>query len=396
MSGPAIGRRRKSGPWWRAAARRCALAVVGASTLGVVACGGGETIEVRRTVPYGRQLAPAAVPARPSPLATAPTAESFGEDALVYRVGSSPCAILRAGLDGLAAGMCGEELSPRVYLRPDRPLRLAELISRYASFEVEDGDEKVAFHGRGAEVAGAVEQRLMLEWARRLMAEAHGVAGTRGYRLALEWHRQFQGGRDCESVAIYLSGEALATTCDGLRSAGTVPAGRMAAILAWHDRLLPFQAVRERRDGNEQVSTRLIVPGAGGATQDDDTVKSMVALAETIHREILAGDLLRREEAERQRLAALEPPPSPPGRPSAAAPVPVAPATPEPEVAAGDLTLSEAIAVGADPEQVEEEAEPYPGAETRPPAEEEPAGEPPAEPPPDPDDDGPGTGPAGP
>ncbi|HEX2164941.1 MAG TPA: hypothetical protein VHM02_13435, partial [Thermoanaerobaculia bacterium] len=244
----------------------------------VFACGrggDGDPVFVQQTVPFGREIAPAvaraagaaAVPAR---FAEAPAAGSIGEEALLYRIGESPCAVLRAGLDGLAAGLCGEELRARVYLRPDRPMRLADLVARFAPFEVEVGQEEVELHGRGSEVAGPIERRLVLEWARRLMAEARGVTAIRPYRLAFEWHRQLQGGRECQALAVYLSGEAVASTCDGLHAVGSVPAQRMAPILAWHDRLAPFQAVRQGGTGADSVSTRLILPGAGDTTQDDD------------------------------------------------------------------------------------------------------------------------------
>lgn len=333
------------------------------------ACRGGDQgDEARRSAALQHQpagadgaapatgIVPASTPAGLTPLAEAPAAASFGQDALLYRIGESPCAVLRAGLDGLASGLCGEELQPRVYVRPDRPMRLAELVGRYAPFELEVGDEEIELQGRGAEVPGPVERRMVLEWARRLMAEARGVTATRGFRLAYEWHRQIQGGRECEAVAIYLSGEVLATTCDGLHSFGHVEPGRMSPILAWHDQVAPFQAVRQGGAGGEPVSDRLFFPGAGEAEQDDDTVKSMIALARAIHADVLARELAR-QQAEEEREAALEA-----ARlaeiqateQEAARARPWVPPTLREEQ--GELTLGESVAVGADPEAVEEVA----------------------------------------
>lgn len=304
----------------------------------------------------GNRIVPASTPAGLTPLAEAPAASSFGEDALLYRIGESPCAVLRAGLDGLAAGLCGEELRPRVYVRPDRPMRLAELVARYAPFELEVGDEEVELHGRGVEVPGPVERRMILDWARRLMAEARGVTATRGFRLAYEWHRQIQGGRECEAVAIYLSGEVLATTCDGLHATGHVDHQRMAPIFAWHDQVGPFQAVRQGGGGGEPVADRVFFPGAGDAEQDDDTVKSMIGLARAIHADVLARELTRRQ-AEDERQAALEAErlaATQAAEQRAAAARPWVPPTLVQEQ--GELTLNESIAVGAEPEAVEEVA----------------------------------------
>jgi hypothetical protein len=330
--------------------------------------GGDEADEARRAAaPQHRPVAtdgaapangivPASTPAGLTALAEAPAAASFGQDALLYRIGESPCAVLRAGLDGLAAGLCGEEMQPRVYVRPDRPMRLAELIARYAPFELEVGDEEVELHGGGTEVAGPVQRRMVLEWARRLMAEARGVTATRGFRLAYEWHRQIQGGRECEAVAIYLSGEVLATTCDGLHSIGHVEPERMAPIFAWHDQVSPFQAVRQGGAGGEPVSDRIFFPGAGEAEQDDDTVKSMIALARAIHADVLARELARRQAEEEQeaareaaRLAEIQT-----AEQAAARARPWVPPTMQQEQ--GELTLSESVAVGADPAAVAEVA----------------------------------------
>jgi hypothetical protein len=339
-----------------------------------VSCGGDETIEVRRTEPYGRELAPAAARdggvafastvGGSAPFAEAPPAEAFGQDALLYRIGESPCAVLRAGLDGVAAGLCGDELQPRVYLRPDRPLRLAELVARYAPFELEVGDEEVELHGRGGEEAGPVERRMVLEWARRLMAEARGVTATRGFRLGFEWQRQLRGGLDCDALAVYLSGEALATTCDGLRTSGQVPAEQMAPILAWHDRLAPFQVVRQGGGGGESVSERLVVPGAGEAEQDEKTVEALTALAARLHTDVLARQLAV-QQAEEAREAALEAARLENMRAAEAAAAAQRPwMPPSAQEDESEMTLSEAIAVGADPEAVEEEAAPLvPGEE---------------------------------
>jgi hypothetical protein len=355
-------RERCAGPRGAAAAAAALLALAL-----LPACGdGGEAEEARRAAAFQGPsangaapdpgIAPASTPAGLTALAEAPAATSFGQDALLYRIGESPCAVLRAGLDGLSAGLCGEELQPRVYVRPDRPMRLAELVARYAPFELEVGDEEVELHGHGSEEAGPVERRMVLEWARRLMAEARGVTATRGFRLAYEWHRQIQGGRDCEAVAIYLSGEAFATTCSDLRAAGHVEGNRMAAILAWHDQVAPFQAVRQGGAGGEAVADRIFFPGAGEAEQDDETVKTMIALARAIHADVLARQLAR-QRAEQEREAALEAArleeTQAAERQTAAARPWVPPSVVEEQ---GELTLNEAIAVGADPEAVEEVA----------------------------------------
>jgi hypothetical protein len=330
--------------------------------------GGDEADEARRAAaPQHRPAAsdgaapangivPASTPAGLTALAEAPAAASFGQDALLYRIGESPCAVLRAGLDGLAAGLCGEEMQPRVYVRPDRPMRLAELIARYAPFELEVGDEEVELHGGGTEVAGPVQRRMVLEWARRLMAEARGVTATRGFRLAYEWHRQIQGGRECEAVAIYLSGEVLATTCDGLHSIGHVEPERMAPIFAWHDQVSPFQAVRQGGAGGEPVSDRVFFPGAGDAEQVDDTVKSMIAVARAIHADVLARELARRQ-AEEERVAELEAARLGEIQAAERAPAPARPWVPSTiQEEQGELTLSESVAVGADPAAVQEVA----------------------------------------
>jgi hypothetical protein len=281
-------------------------------------CGGEPVVEARRTVPYSRPSAPA----------VAAEGVRVGEPLLVYRSSRPPCGLMEAGSEGLAFGRCGEKLSPRVYASTEQPLRLAVLVARHAPFEHVVGDEEVELHGQGTVPADPVLRRMVLEWARRLAAQAQGLTASRTYRLAFDWQLQESDGvGGCRGLAVYLSGEAVATTCAGERSSGVLAPEEMARVFDWYESLEPTQAIRREEGGNGGASTRLIVPGAGQAEAGPTVVASFGALAAGLHQRLLA------EERERRRASA-EPMPEPaapaiargPGAPELAA----APAAPQP------------------------------------------------------------------
>ena len=81
----------------------------------------------------------------------------------------------------------------------------------------------------------------MREWSRQVAAEAAGGRGGAAYGLVFAWH---QGGSslDCQDVAIYLTGDAVATSCgwDG-EVRGRLEPGALGRVYDWFDRLQPFQ-----------------------------------------------------------------------------------------------------------------------------------------------------------
>ncbi|MFP5284620.1 MAG: hypothetical protein ACLGI9_02680, partial [Thermoanaerobaculia bacterium] len=116
------------------------------------------------------------------------------------------------GIGGVAAGPAEGPLVPYLFLGPERA-EDAHLFSRtYAPFRARMGQSELVFHGRGRRRPGPVEERMIVEWARRVAAEQVGGRSGGAYGLAFYWHRGGSVG-SCESVSVFLTGEVLAQAC---------------------------------------------------------------------------------------------------------------------------------------------------------------------------------------
>ena len=194
------------------------------------------------------------------------------------------------------------------------------LLRTYAPFERRAPEWDLSFHGQGKVKAGATEQRMIFEWARQTAAEAAGGQGGVAYGLALTWH---QGGSslDCQDVAVYLTGEAVATACawDG-ESRGWLEPGALARLYGWFNRLAPFQAGGGQTQESLRpgaLETRLVFAGKGSRPATNGEQSEIQSFGAGVFVELAA----RRNGA-----APAPPPPPAPGAPQGkAAPVPAPP-----------------------------------------------------------------------
>ncbi|HEY6551878.1 MAG TPA: hypothetical protein VI669_00900, partial [Vicinamibacteria bacterium] len=101
----------------------------------------------------------------------------------------NPATRIAIGIGGVAAGPAEGPLVPYLFLGPERG-EDAHLFSRaYAPFRARLGRSELVFHGRGRVRPGPVEERMIVEWARRVAAEQAGGRSGGAYGLALSWHR---------------------------------------------------------------------------------------------------------------------------------------------------------------------------------------------------------------
>lgn len=87
------------------------------------------------------------------------------------------CRLFLVAADGrVAYGPCGAPLTPlRLLEETGRPAQLADLLARFAPFEVQAADAKLVLVGHGTEQPSAAWQRAILDWAQVAMREVeHG------------------------------------------------------------------------------------------------------------------------------------------------------------------------------------------------------------------------------
>ena len=139
-------------------------------------------------------------------------APRIGRVVLDWQRWQNPPTRIVVGIGGVATGPAGGPLVPHLFLGPDRAEDAHWFARTYAPFRARMAHGELVFHGQGRVRPGAVEQRMILEWARRLAAELAGGRSGSVYGLALSWHRGESVG-SCESVSVFLTGEARAQSC---------------------------------------------------------------------------------------------------------------------------------------------------------------------------------------
>jgi hypothetical protein len=211
------------------------------------------------------------------------------------------------GIGGVADG---PEEGPLVsYLYPEPGLaEAAHYLSRtYASFRMNMANGKMVFYGRGRVRPGPVEQRMVVEWARRAAASlAGGIGGS--YGLALSWHRGASVG-NCESVSVFLTGEVRAAACawGGEPVTGRLQPAALSRVYDWFDTLDAFQESQMGAAG-EAEPARLVFAGRGTRPPTREETGAIESFAATLLRELSA----------RRKGSAPAPAPTPAAAPAAA------------------------------------------------------------------------------
>ncbi len=205
--------------------------------------------------------------------------------------GQDPRERVWIGTRSLVIGPVPGPLARKFFADPHRLDIAWFLLRTYAPFDRKGPEWDLAFHGRGKVKAGATEQRMIYEWARQTAVEAAGGPGGSAYGLALTWH---QGGSslDCQDVAVYLTGEAVATSCvwDG-EVRGWLEPGTLGKLYGWFDRLVPFQAGGGQTQESLRpgaLETRLVFAGKGAKPATEKEQEEIQSFGDALFTELAA------------------------------------------------------------------------------------------------------------
>ena len=193
------------------------------------------------------------------------------------------------GIGGVAAGPGEGPLVPYMFLGPERAEDAHYLSRVYAPFRARMGRSELEFHGRGRTRPGAVEQRMIVEWARRVAAEQAGGRSGGAYGLALSWHRGASVG-SCESVSVFLTGEVWAEACSwaGGEVRGRLRPAAVGRIYEWFDSLAPFQSSSTPGASTEIEPSRLVFAGRGTRQPGEEDRDAIEGFAAALFRELSA------------------------------------------------------------------------------------------------------------
>jgi hypothetical protein len=160
---------------------------------------------------------------------------------------------------------------------------LREFVARYAPFEAETPAGKVLFSGQGEISAGPSEQRMLAEWARLAAQEA--AAGTSGaaWGVALAWQQSGGIAGLCDDLAIYRSGEVLASSCKAEPAQNferlRLTAPQLTRLYRWIDTLESFESEQSDPATADALTTRLVFSGDGDQPGDPANEQAMRELA---------------------------------------------------------------------------------------------------------------------
>ena len=187
---------------------------------------------------------------------------------------------------GASIGPIGEPLVRKVFVEPGRLQDLLFFLRTYAPFRQRSPVGDLVFGGQGPVKTGAVEQRMILEWARKVAAEVEGAPSDASYGLVLAWHRGEAAG-SCDDVAVFSDGEVRASSCsrEG-ESRGRLRPESLARLDQWFDRLKPFQQTAGVEAGQGRVPVRLTFAGRGAHDPSPDDVAALQTMAAALHREL--------------------------------------------------------------------------------------------------------------
>lgn len=194
----------------------------------------------------------------------APEIPGVGRVVVDWQRWQDPPTRIAIGIGGVAAGPAEGPLVPYLFLGPERA-EDAHLFARaYAPFRARLGRSELVFHGHGRVRPGPVEERMIVEWARRVAAEQAGGRSGGAYGLAFSWHRGGSVG-SCESVSVFLTGEVWAQACawGGDEVRGRLQPAAVGRVYDWFDSLAPFQSSRQSGTSGEAEPSRLVFAGRG-------------------------------------------------------------------------------------------------------------------------------------
>ncbi len=205
------------------------------------------------------------------------------------RRGTEPQELVRIGIQGVLIGPAEGPLSVRLFAGPRRSGAAWYFLRTYAPFEETSPQGQLVFHSKGRVSAGPVEKRMIFEWARTVAAEAADSRVTEAYGLALAWH---QGGSSgiCRDVALYLTGETVASACGWDQEvAGRLDPAVLGQLYGWFDRLKPFQAGAGDQDMRQgSLETRLVFAGQGTHAASANEQAGMQAFGAALFNELAA------------------------------------------------------------------------------------------------------------
>lgn len=187
----------------------------------------------------------------------------------------------------IAFGPCDGELMSRQLAQVGNSANeFYAFVETYQSFSASTAAGTVVLSGKGPFLASPANQRMLAEWAARVVAEAEDEEGLAMWGLG--WHREGGIAGFCDDLAIDATGYVELAPCQYESpqevAVRTLTADELAEFYGWLDTLAPFEFTQQDPATADAMTVRYIFAGRGAQEATD---VDRQALAE-FSREVLA------------------------------------------------------------------------------------------------------------
>ncbi len=172
----------------------------------------------------------------------------------------------------------------------DRRVDLDYFIKKYTSFDTETVAGKIKFAGLGSVTATPTEQRMLAEWARRLIGEVQAVPPSGYSPIVFAWHRQGGIAGFCDDVIVYLDGSAEVSSCKSQQPQSLnrirLTSSQMQQIYNWFDTFKAFDTLSGNKGAADGMIIHLVFNGQGAKTSPEEMQDALSGIASEIVQQI--------------------------------------------------------------------------------------------------------------
>lgn len=182
----------------------------------------------------------------------------------------------------VAYGPCDGGLS-RVDIASNRGEGARYLAGKFMPFDAESAAGTVSFVGTGPVTATPAQQRAIIEWAQLVYQEASAGRSGAAWGLVFGWRRDGGIAGFCDDVAVYLSGEAIVTSCQQPQMGHFwLNANQLRMVFTWVDELRSFEDEETDPAITDAMTRYIAFSGIGTKPAGDDEILNMHFLAEEL------------------------------------------------------------------------------------------------------------------
>lgn len=196
------------------------------------------------------------------------------------------CEKLSVSQTMLVFGECEGAQVSLPFQSADRRMDLEYFLKQYTPFDSETTAGKIKFAGYGSVTATQTEQRMLAEWARRLIVEVQALPAGGYSPIAFAWHREGGIAGFCDDVIVYLDGNAEVSSCKSPQPQNfnriRLTSNQMQQIYNWVDAYQALDILSGENAAADGMTTHLVFNGKGNTAVSSEVQSAISALASEI------------------------------------------------------------------------------------------------------------------